>query len=165
MGPTDRDILASRTCREVLRNPSYSPSRSRKLIEWLKSDFQPTADIAARALAALGAQAFDDLLGDVLSRPDLPKPNLVWALELFPEGHERLLPLLRDWLGRSGDDLRLQIAVSIAHVVTERLRKGLPVDQADVSLFESVLVPAIDHGAIRVHLRDFERAAAEAGNG
>ena len=163
MGPTDRDILADRACREVLRNPSYSPSRSCELIEWLKSDFQPTADIAARALAALGPQAFDDLLDDVLSRPGLPKPNLVWALELFPERHERLLPLLRDWLGRSAGDLRLQVAVSIAHVVTGRLRKGLPIDQADVSLFMSVLVPAIDRAAIRVHLSDFERAAAKAG--
>lgn len=163
MGPTDRDILADRTCGEVLRDPSYSPSQSRELIEWLKSDFQPTADIAGRALGALGPQAFDDLLDDVLSRPDLPKPNLVWALELFPERHERLLPLLRDWLGRSAGGLRLQVAVSIAHILTERLRKGLPVDQVDVSLFKSVLVPAIDHGAIRVHLRDYERAAAAAG--
>ena len=163
MGLTERDILADRACREVLRNPSYSPARSSELVEWLKSDFLPTADIAGRALAALGPQAFDDLLDDVLSRPDLPKPNLVWALELFPERHERLLPLLRDWLGRSAGDLRIQVAVSIAHVLTERLRKGLPVDQADVSLFKSVLVPAIDHGAVRVHLRDFERAAAEAG--
>src|SRR5687767_13137528 len=137
MGPTDRDILASRACREVLRNPSYSPSRSSELIEWLKSDFQPTADIAGRALAALGPQAFEDLLNDVLSRPDVPKPYLVWALELFPQGHERLLPLLRDWLGRSSGDLQLQVAVSIAHVVTERLRNGLPVDQADVSLLKS----------------------------
>jgi hypothetical protein len=163
MGLTERDILADRACREVLRNPSYSPSRSSELIEWLKSDFRPTADIAGRALAVLGPQAFEDLLDDVLSRPDLPKPNLVWALGLFPERHEHLLPLLRDWLGRSAGDLRLQVAVSIAHVVTERLRKGLPVDQADVSLFKSVLVPAIDRGAIRVHLRDFERAAAKAG--
>jgi hypothetical protein len=163
MGPTERDILSDRACREVLRSASYSPSRSSELIEWLKSDFQPTADIAGRALAALGPQAFDDLLDDVLSRPDLPKPNLVWALELFPERHERLLPLLRDWLGRSAGDLRLQVAVSIAHIVTERLRKGLPVDQVDVSLFKAVLLPAIDRGAIRVHLRDFERAAAEAG--
>jgi hypothetical protein len=133
------------------------------LIEWLKSDFQPTSDIAGRALAVLGPQAFDDLLDDVLSRPDLPKPNLVWALELFPERHERLLPLLRDWLGRSTGVLRLQVAVSIAHIVTERLKKRLSVDQADVSRFKSVLVPAIDQGAIRVHLRDYERAAAEAG--
>jgi hypothetical protein len=163
MGPTDRDILADRVCREVLRNPSYSPSRCRELIEWLKSDFEPTADIAGRALAALGPQAFDDLLDDVLSRPDPPKRNLVWALEQFPERHTRLLPVLRDWLGRSVGDLRLQVAVSIAHIVTTRLRKGLPVDQADVSLFQSVLLPAIDDHAIRVHLRDFERAAAEAG--
>ena len=146
----------------MLRSPSYSPSRAGELIGWLKSDFQPTADVAGRALAALGPQAFDDLLNDVLSRPELPKPNLVWALELFPERHERLLPLLRDWLGRSAGDLRLQLGVSIAHIITERLKKGLPVDQADVSLFKSVLVPAINQGAIRVHLRDFERAAAEA---
>ncbi|HVS71711.1 MAG TPA: hypothetical protein VHQ47_10695 [Phycisphaerae bacterium] len=163
MGLTDRDVLASRVCREVLRNPSYAPSRTRELIEWLKSDLRPTADIAGRALAALGPQAFDDLLNDVLSRPDLPKPSLVWALELFPERHERLLPLLRDWLGRSAGDLRLQVAVSIAHIITERLEKRLPVDQADVSLFKSVLVPAMNRGAIRVHLRDFELAAAEAG--
>jgi hypothetical protein len=163
MGLTERDILADRTCREVLRNPSYSPSRSRELIKWLKSDFQPTADIAGRALAVLGPQAFDDLLNDIVSRPDLPKPNLVWALELFPERHERVLPLLRDWLGRSTGELRLQVAVSIAHIITERLKKRLPVDQADVSLFRSVLDPAINHGAIRVHLRDYERAAAQAG--
>lgn len=163
MRATDRDMLATRTCREVLRSPSYSPSRSSKLIEWIKSDFAPTADIAGRALAVLGPQAFDDLLEDILSRPDLPKPNLVWALELFPERHERLLPLLRDWLGRSDGDLRLQIAVSIAHIATQRLRDGLPVDQGDVSLFKSVLAPAVEHGGIRVQLREFERAAAEAG--
>jgi hypothetical protein len=163
MGPTDRDILADRVCREVLRNPSYSSSRSRELVEWLKSDFQPTADIAGRALANLGPQAFDDLLDDVLARPDLPKPNVVWALELFPEKHGRLLPLLRDWLTRSTGDLRLQIAVSIAHVVTERLKRRLPVDQADVTMFKSVLIPTVNHGAVRVILRDFEHAAAEAG--
>ena len=122
-----------------------------------------TADIAGRALASLGPQAFDDLLNDVLSQAGPPRANLVWALELFPERHERLLPLLRDWLRRSEGELRLQIAVSIAHVLTERLKEKLPVDQADVALFKSVLVPAINHGAVRVHLRDFERAAAEAG--
>lgn len=163
MGPAERDILADRACREVLRNPSYSPLLSSELIEWLKADFQPTADIAGRALAVLGPRAFEDLLDDVLSRPDLPEPNHVWALELFPEMHERLLPFLRDWLARSAGDLRLQVAVSIAHVLTERLRKGLPVNQADVSLFKSVLVPALDRGTIRVHLRDFDRAAAGAG--
>ena len=163
MGLSDRDIIAHRTCREVLRNPTYSRSRSSELIEWLKSDFAPTADIAGRALAALGPQAFEDLLADVLSLPDLPKPNLVWALELFPERHERLLPLLRDWLGRAAGDLRLQVAVSIAHILTERLKNRCPVDQADVLLFKSVFVSAINQGAVRVHLRDFERAMAEAG--
>lgn len=163
MGPTRRDILADRACRVVLRDHRYSRPRASALIEWLKSDFAPTADVAGRALATLGPQAFDDLLGDVLSRPSLPKPNLVWALELFPERHGRLLPLLREWLGRSAGNLRLQVAVSIAHIVTERLRKRLPVDQADVALFKSVLVPAVDQGAVRVHLRDFERAAAREG--
>ena len=163
MRPTERDMLAHRKCREVLRSPSYSPSRSSELIKWVKSDFEPTADIAGRALAVLGPQAFDDLLKDVLSRPDLPKPNLVWALGQFPERQERLLPLLRDWLSRSDGDLQIQIALSIAHIATQRLRDGLPVDQADVLLFRSVLVPAIEQGSIRVYLREFERAAAEAG--
>jgi hypothetical protein len=158
-----RDILATRACRVILRDQRYSPARTRALIEWLKSEFVPTSDIAARALAKLGRQAFDDLLADVLSGSGLPKASVVWALELFPEEHERLLPLLREWIGGSGDDLRRQIAVSIAHVLTERLNRRLPVEPADVALFKTVLIPAAsDHGGIRVCLRDFERAASEA---
>ncbi|MGC4007162.1 MAG: hypothetical protein QM811_30150 [Pirellulales bacterium] len=89
-------------------------------------------------------------------------PNVVWALQQFPERHERLLPRLRDWLARSADELRIQIAVSIASVVSERLRRRFPVEQTDVALFKSVLIPAIHHGAVRAHLRDFERVLAEA---
>lgn len=162
MGPTDRNLLAYSACREVLRNPSYLPSRSRELIEWIKSDSLPLANIAGHALAALGLQAFDDLLDDVLSRQDLPKPRVVWALVLFTEKHERLLPLLREWLRRSDGELRMQTAVSIECILMERLRRGLPVDEGHVSLFKSVLVPAIDHGAVRIYLRDFERAVDEA---
>src|SRR5688500_5312992 len=98
MEMTHRDILAHRACRVVLRDNRYSRSRSKALIAWLGSEWPPTADIAGRALATLGIQAFDDLLNDVLSQGGPTKADLVWALTLFPETHDRLLPFLRDWL-------------------------------------------------------------------
>ena len=120
---TRRDMLASRACRVVLRDRRYSRPRSRALIDWLKSDWEPTADIAGRALASLGPQAFDDLLNDVLSQAGPPRANLVWALELFPERHERLLPLL---LLRTGEAAAWKAISRRTEHRQQRPRPGIP---------------------------------------
>jgi hypothetical protein len=159
-----QDILASRACRVILRDRRYSPQRARALIRWLESDWAPTAGIAGLALAELGDHAFEDLLSHVARGEGLPRPNAVWAIELFPDQHDRLAPLLRRWLAQSQGELRSQCAVSLAHLLAERLRRHLWVDPSDVELVRSVLAPlATTSGGARVHLRGFEEVLAAAG--
>lgn len=159
-----QDILASLACRIILRDPRYSPARARALIHWLESEWEPTSDIAGRALAQLGPRAFDDLLAHVLRNNRLPRPNSVWALELFPNQHDRLLPLLRQWLAQSQGELRAQCAVSLAHKLAKRLQNRVDVDADDINLVRSVLAPlTLTNGGARVHLRCLEEALAVAG--
>ena len=113
-------------------------------------------------METLGPQAFDDLLDEVLHDRSSLRPRFVWALALCSERHERLLPLLREWLPSSSGNLRMQIATSIAHVLTERRMKGQLVDDADVALFKAVLIPEATPGT-RLTLREFDRASAGAG--
>ena len=163
MSISREDVLIKRACRVLLRDNRYTEPRSRALIRWLGSNWAPTSDIAARTLVKLGPKAFDDLLVDVLNGDRLPLPNAVWALELFSDQHDRLLPHVRKWLTKSKGELQMQSAVTIAHILTKRLKNRQKIDTADVELFRSVLTPkAISSAAIRVHLRDFERATREA---
>ena len=147
----------SSECRAILRAPCYSPEKAAKLIEWLHDENAAVADLAGRALAAMGSRAFDDLLQHV--RGAAPWPTAVWTLGLFPDCHDQFLPLLRKWLAQAAGELQRQCAVSLAHVLVNRCREGHPVEAADLVACHQVLErDAKCRPAIRVHLRALEKA-------
>ncbi len=157
----DRSWLreVSERCRAALRDRVYSPELSADLVGWLAGPNAAVSDYAGRALAALGSQAFDDLLDHVTGPGKVPWPNAVWTLELFPDPHDRLLPLVRAWLGDAVDvKLEQQCAISLAHILKIRHDSGQPVDPVDLAACRRVLErDAARDPNIKVHLRDLVR--------
>lgn len=145
-------------CRKVLRHPCYDERTSADLIRWLGDSDEALSDLAGRALAVLGLPAFNDLIAFVTSSEAAPWPNAVWALTLCPEGHDRLLPLLRSWLARADGELERQCATSLGQILVARKRQGYAPDPDDVEICRRVLErEAATHLGIRVHLREFRK--------
>jgi hypothetical protein len=147
----------STECRAVLRERRYSTDKAAKLIEWLRHEDAAVADMAGRALAAMGTPAFNDLLQRVMGPGAAPWPNAVWTLELFADCHERLLPVLRLWLRQGTGEMERQCAVSLAHILVTRRQQGHPTEPDDVAACQSILERDADSSpALRVHLRGLQ---------
>jgi hypothetical protein len=155
----DDDLRTYRECRDIIRAPAYSKSRSATLIGWLQSPSAAISDIAGKALLAIGTAGFDDLLALLTTTDTLPWPMAVWALSLFESEHERLLPFLRSWLAHSQGDLQDQCAVSLSQILISRKEHNQGIDQCDLDACLPLLErAAIDNPASRVHLRDLSKA-------
>lgn len=155
------DIVTAQ-CRAALRDRTYSAARSAAFITWLKEPDAAVADLAGHALAAIGPAAFEDLLLVVTAPGTTPCPNAVWALALFDEKHERLLPWLRSWLDSTTDGLERQCALSLAGVVMNRRRLGHVPDESDLAACRRVLErDSLTCPSLRVTLRTLRKELPE----
>jgi hypothetical protein len=155
------EISISRYCRQTIRDRRYTPERSTSIIQWLRHENAAISDLAGRAIGALGAPAFNDLLQRITAS-GIPSPNEVWALTLVESEDDRLLPLLRHWLANSTGELERQCAVGLAAILIARKRASLTPDPSDVRACLQVLErDARENPAMRVYMRGFLKALAD----
>jgi hypothetical protein len=162
MDDHEEDLRISFECRQIIREPIYSPQLSAQLIEWLKRPGAAVSDIAGRALMKLGEPAFEDVFALATQSGELPWPNAVWVLGGINFGTERLMPYLRTWIHAGSNELKKQSVVTLAGILIDRKRSGIPPDPTDVALCDEILMHYFTSaGECGVHLRDFRKGMRE----